>query len=169
MLKLPLFFVFLLVASFTSFSQVYEITTNEVDVRFNFLNDNTEGTIGNAKASIKMYGKKLESSVVSGTAYVQSLTTGNDLRDKHLKGDSYFNAEKYPEITFTSSSIKKVGSNYQVSGTLKMKGTEKKVVFTLVATEGKLTFSTLINAYDFGVSPKKKKKSDVRIEIIIHV
>src|SRR6266478_5059300 len=39
------------------------------------------------------------------TADVNSITTDNEMRDKHLKSDDFFNAEKYPNITFKSKSV----------------------------------------------------------------
>src|SRR5690242_12683495 len=37
---------------------------------------------------------------------VNSLSTDNDMRDNHLKTDEFFNAAKYPNITFKSTSFK---------------------------------------------------------------
>src|SRR5436189_4742896 len=36
------------------------------------------------------------------TADVNSISTDNEMRDKHLKSDDFFNSEKYPSITFAS-------------------------------------------------------------------
>ncbi|MDP3147964.1 MAG: YceI family protein [Ignavibacteria bacterium] len=57
-----------------------------------------------------------------------SITTDNEARDKHLKSDDFFAAEKFPELTFVSKSIKATGKNsYKVTGDLTMRGVTKTV------------------------------------------
>src|ERR1700761_6669972 len=54
---------------------------------------------------------------ISFTIDVNSVNTDNDMRDKHLKSDDFFNAEKYPTITFVSTSFKKYkGTSYMMQG-----------------------------------------------------
>ena len=67
---------------------------------------------------------------ISFTADVASVNTGNETRDNHLKADDFFNAEKFPKMTFTSTSFKKVGDKkYQLSGNLTIRDVTKPVVF----------------------------------------
>ncbi len=48
---------------------------------------------------------------------VNSVSTRDKQRDAHLRSDDFFNAEKYPYITFETTSIKKVsGSEYKIRG-----------------------------------------------------
>jgi polyisoprenoid-binding protein YceI len=50
-------------------------------------------------------------------------------RDKHLKSPDFFDAEKFPEITFKSTKITpKGGDKYEVAGTFTMHGVTKEVV-----------------------------------------
>ncbi len=59
-----------------------------------------------------------------------SLNTDVPQRDTHLKSDDFFNVEKYPEITFTSSSVKKLDdSNYKITGNLTIRDVTKEVTF----------------------------------------
>jgi len=67
------------------------------------------------------------------TVKVKSIQTGIVKRDKHLLSNDFFTAGKYPEITFTSSSVKHTGgNNYAVAGTLQMKDVKKEVVLPVV-------------------------------------
>ncbi|HUR12492.1 MAG TPA: YceI family protein, partial [Flavitalea sp.] len=51
-------------------------------------------------------------------------------RDKHLKSDDFFNAEKYPTMKFESTSFKPVGNNkYQLNGNLTIRDITKPVTF----------------------------------------
>lgn len=64
------------------------------------------------------------------TVDVNSINTNNEMRDKHLKGDDFFNAEKYPKMTFKSSSFKKLsGNKYELTGNLTIRDVTKNVKF----------------------------------------
>jgi polyisoprenoid-binding protein YceI len=70
---------------------------------------------------------------VTMTVQVPSITTDNEMRDKHLLSDDFFNAEKFPTITFTSTGIKSLGNNkYVLSGNLTLRDVTKKVEVPLV-------------------------------------
>ncbi|HSF45437.1 MAG TPA: YceI family protein [Chitinophagaceae bacterium] len=61
---------------------------------------------------------------------VASVNTDNERRDGHLKSDDFFNAEKYPKMTFVSTSVKPMGGNkYQLTGNLTIRDVTKPVVF----------------------------------------
>ncbi len=59
---------------------------------------------------------------------INSINTDNDMRDKHLKSDDFFNAEKFPKATFKSKSITKVNDNtYKLVGYLTIRDITKEV------------------------------------------
>ena len=63
---------------------------------------------------------------------VASISTDNDMRDKHLKSDDFFNAEKFPKMTFKSNSMKKIGDKkYELTGDLTLRDVTKKVKFAV--------------------------------------
>ncbi|TWV99857.1 YceI family protein [Chitinophaga pinensis] len=64
---------------------------------------------------------------------VASLNTENEMRDKHLKSADFFDAEKYPTITFKSTSFKKTsGNQYRLVGDLTFHGVTKQVMLNAV-------------------------------------
>ncbi len=70
---------------------------------------------------------------IAFTVDVSSINTDNEQRDKHLKSDDFFNAEKYPKMSFTSTSFKKTKGNYYVlEGNLTIRDVTKKVKFAVV-------------------------------------
>lgn len=75
--------------------------------------------------------KKSSVSVVIKTA---SINTGITARDNHLRTADFFDAEKYPEITFKSSSIVKKGKQLIAVGTFTMRGVSKEISlpFTII-------------------------------------
>ena len=69
---------------------------------------------------------------ISFTADVDSISTGNEQRDGHLKSADFFDAEKFPTISFTSSSFKhKSGSDYELTGDLTIKDTTSQVTLAV--------------------------------------
>lgn len=66
------------------------------------------------------------------TIKVASIDTGDAKRDEHLKSPDFFDAAKFPEITFKSTKVVKAGAGYKLTGDLKIKDVTKSV--TLDAT-----------------------------------
>jgi polyisoprenoid-binding protein YceI len=62
------------------------------------------------------------------SAKIDSITTGSEQRDGHLKSADFFDAAGHPEMTFSSSSLKHIsGSDYELTGDLTIRGTTKPV------------------------------------------
>jgi polyisoprenoid-binding protein YceI len=69
---------------------------------------------------------------------VKSVDTNNSKRDGHLQSGDFFDADKYPEMTFKSKSIAhKMGDQYEVEGVLTVKDVSQnvKIPFTFFGTK----------------------------------
>ena len=96
--------------------------------------------ISEVEGKFKMYDGKITSTkddfsdaTIEFNIDVNSIDTDDENRDKHLKGDDFFNAEKFPNITFKGKSMKKVsGKNYKLTGELTMRDVTKTVEFDVV-------------------------------------
>jgi polyisoprenoid-binding protein YceI len=67
------------------------------------------------------------------TAKTASIDTRVDQRNNHLKSADFFDAEKYPAISFKSTSIKKAGKNkYKLTGNLDLHGITKQITMDLL-------------------------------------
>ena len=65
---------------------------------------------------------------VEATIAVASVNTGNERRDNHLRSGDWFEADDYPHITFSSSSVKRINAtNLVATGTLTIKGVAREV------------------------------------------
>jgi polyisoprenoid-binding protein YceI len=87
---------------------------------------------------VKMSGTKSDFSdiTVSLTAQTNSISTGDEGRDTHLKGADFFNAETNKEITFKSTAVKSAGKGkLKVTGDLTMNGVTKATTLD-VLTKG---------------------------------
>jgi polyisoprenoid-binding protein YceI len=106
----------------------------------------------------------LENSSVAATIEVASISTANPDRDKHLQSADFFDAAKFPAITFTSKSWKKSGENtFDVTGDLVIRGVTKEVVLKVTSLgfgpgmkPGSVTSAweatTVLKKSDFGVN-----------------
>ncbi len=69
-----------------------------------------------------------ENSTVKISIDVASIDTQNERRDTHLRSPDFFDAEKYPRMTFESTSVRKVSQNqFVATGNLTIKETTKEV------------------------------------------
>jgi polyisoprenoid-binding protein YceI len=79
--------------------------------------------------------KNLANSSASFTISVPSVNTDNEKRDTHLQTEDFFDAKKYQNITFTSTSFKKKSENlYLVTGKLTIKDVTKTVILPMKIT-----------------------------------
>lgn len=71
-----------------------------------------------------------------------SLDSNHEARDEHLRTSDYLDAEKYPESTFASTSIRDLGmGKLQVTGDFTLHGVTKEISFEAVRTgEGETPF-----------------------------
>ncbi len=94
-----------------------------------------DGNFKNYDAKITASKPDLSDAIVELTADVNSINTENERRDNHLKSPDYFDAAKYPTITFKSTSFQKVdGKKYKMMGNLTMHGVTKPVTLDAVLT-----------------------------------
>ncbi|MBX2967122.1 MAG: YceI family protein [Cyclobacteriaceae bacterium] len=69
------------------------------------------------------------------TADISTIDTNNEGRDKHLRSADFFDVEKFPTLTFKSTSFNKTGEKtYKVTGDLTMHGVTKPVTLDVTLT-----------------------------------
>jgi polyisoprenoid-binding protein YceI len=127
--------------------------------------------------------KDITKSTVNVVIKTASIDTGISARDNHLRTADFFDAEKYPEITFKSTRIDKKGSQLTLVGTLALHGVEKEVSmpFSVVgvnkdAAAKKMVIgyagNLILNRRDFGINWTHKTNPDFvgdNIEIEINL
>ncbi len=78
-------------------------------------------------ADVQLDPANVEAAKVTAHAEAASIDTGEEKRDGHLRSADFFDAEKYPTLTFTSTSVKRSGEDIEVTGNLKIKDQEHAV------------------------------------------
>jgi len=167
-------FILLLFLVNCTFAQVKETVTKSI-IRFEIKNIgfNTTGTIGGVQAFITFDPAKADAGSIEASADVSTINTDNDLRDEHLRSDSFFDATKFPKITMKSVSLKhKSGNNYigQFSVTIKDKTKTLEMPFTYTENGSSATFNGTLKLKrgDFGIGGGSMVLSDdvkVTIEV----
>lgn len=87
-----------------------------------------KGHFNSYNVNVLTDGNDFKTAQIEVTIDAGSINTGNTDRDNHLKSDDFFNAEKYPEITFKGSSVRQLDEeHYKVLGYLTIRGISKPV------------------------------------------
>lgn len=91
------------------------------------------GTFNDFDVTVKASKPDFSDASFELVAKTASIDTRVEARDNHLKSADFFNAEKYPTLTFKSSALKKVGKDrYQLSGDLTLAGVTRPVTMNLL-------------------------------------
>jgi polyisoprenoid-binding protein YceI len=102
-------------------------------------------------------------STVEASIPVATVSTGDAQRDGHLKSADFFDAEKFPTLTFKSTKVVNKGNaEYVVTGDLTIHGVSKPVIFAIEGPSAPakdpwgnirigLSATAKINRKDFGL------------------
>lgn len=110
----------------------YKIDAAHSDILFkvkHLMITTVTGQFKNFDATLVTASEDFSNASVSFTADVNSIDTRSEQRDGHLKSDDFFNAEKFPQLKFTSTSFSKNGTGYVVKGDLTIRDITKPVEF----------------------------------------
>jgi polyisoprenoid-binding protein YceI len=120
------------------------------------------GQFDKFNATIETNKEDFSDAKIKFEADVTSVNTRNEQRDAHLKSADFFDAQNYPQMTFESTSVKKV-SDYelQVKGKLTLRGVTKEITLNTVYNGTVTGFGgievagfeirTKLNRFDYGL------------------
>jgi len=124
------------------------------------------GQFSNFTIKVKTSKPDFTDMKVSVVAKTASISTGVEMRDNHLKTADFFDVEKYPELTFESTSLKKISDKkFALKGNLTLHGVTKVVTLNVTyfgtvvnpmnnkSTSG-FHIAASVKRSDFGIGPK---------------
>lgn len=121
-----------------------------------------EGRFKDFAGTVNYDEKDVTKSTVEFSAKIDSIDTGVAPRNTHLKSADFFDAAKYPEMTFKSTSVEKKNGRLLLTGDLTIKGVTKRVSlpFSMTGavkdpwggTRFGIAAGTTINRRDFGIN-----------------
>jgi polyisoprenoid-binding protein YceI len=89
------------------------------------------GSLTNVSGIVELNDKDITKSSVEATIDTTTVSTGVVMRDNTLKSDDFFNVQKYPQITFRSSSLRRNKGTVQLLGNLTLNGATRSVTLDL--------------------------------------
>jgi len=168
-MKLKSFVLVTLLAASPLLADTYVIdkSHSEANFRVRHLVSKVSGKFDEFSGTINGELSKPASASVEFTIKTASIDTGTPDRDKHLRSADFFDAEKFPDITFKSTTIKPSGKKniYDVTGNLTMHGVTKKITLPVEYLgaakdpwgneKAGFTLTTTLKRNDYGVNWNK--------------
>lgn len=117
-------------------AQVYEIDPahSSVSFRIRHLAGKVPGLFKTFSGTIDFNEKKVAKSSVKAVIQAASIDTNNEKRNNHLRSADFFDVEKFPDLTFTSTRIVPAKKGHsRLEGILVMHGVSKLVSLDLVS------------------------------------
>lgn len=114
----------------TATTTQWAIDTSHSEVQFkvkHLMISTVTGTFKEFGAEAKLEGNDLAGARVSFWANTASLFTNDEKRDAHLRSADFFDSERFPKLTFTSTRIEGDGDSWRMTGDLTIKDVTKPV------------------------------------------
>lgn len=147
-----------------------EHTTAQFKIR-HLMISNVKGVFEKVSGTLNLDDKDITRSKVDVSIETASINTNIKKRDDHLRSADFFDAAKFPSMTFSSTRVERDGKDkLKVTGNLTIKGVTKPVVLTVEGPTGEVkdpwgngrrgaSATTTINRKDFGVNWNKAMDS----------
>jgi polyisoprenoid-binding protein YceI len=85
---------------------------------------------GTFRGTFSRFSVKLEDGVLSGSADVASIQVKDPSLEAHLQSPEFFDAERYPQLTFVSRELSREGNRLTIRGEITIKGHTEPVEIT---------------------------------------
>ena len=131
---------------------------------------NVRGKFNKFDGEILLDPNDITKSSANFTIETASVDTDHERRDKHLRSDDFFNAEKYPTLTFRSKRVIRKGNDLSLVGDLTIRDVTREVVIPFeltgpvkagdrkrIGVEARLT----INRFDYGLKYNRMAEATV--------
>ena len=109
---------------------VLDPTHSEVQFKIRHLMiSNVTGEFENFSTDVETEDEDFMTAKVTFTADIDSITTGNEQRDQHLKSPDFFDAAKYPQLKFVATKYENVDNDgsYELYGNLTIRDITKSI------------------------------------------
>jgi polyisoprenoid-binding protein YceI len=133
-----------------------------------------DGSFGEFSGTIVLPEGKPEKGSVSVDVVTASVTSDNEKLTGHLKSPDFFDVEKFPKISFRSTSVQPGGANgatHTITGNLDMHGVSKSITFpaTIKADPSAVTVNAefSVNRKDFGINYPGKVDDLIRDDVLV--
>ena len=139
------------------------------DYSVKFTSDDPSGVFKGLKGTISFDEKYLPASKFDVSIDVSTINTGNGMKNTHAKSEKWLDAEKYPEIKFTSSEITSTGSGYQAKGILEFHGVKKEITIPFTFQNNIFSSGFEINRLDYNINTSEPAHGAAVLKVDITV
>jgi polyisoprenoid-binding protein YceI len=139
------------------FAQDYKPVDEGSSIKFKLKNFgfNSSGSFSGLQGNIHFDASNPAASRFDVSIDANSINTGIDIRDNHLRDEDYFAVKKYPLIYFVSTSVNAINGSYEISGHLTIKDKSKEISFPFTAVQSSDSYifngEFKISRKDFGI------------------
>jgi len=155
----------LLLSAGSTVAGEWKLDKNHSGVNFgvtHLIVDRVTGTFGDFDVALDASRDDFSDMSIQAVIRAASINTGNEKRDRHVRGDDFLSVDRFPEIRFNSTGVRKTGEGrYDVTGMLTIRDVTREVVLDTnlngVMKDSKggsragFEASVTINRFDYGV------------------
>lgn len=147
--------------SFSVNAQIWKPTAATINFKIKHTFGATaDGSFNGFVGIINFDVNNLANTTINATIDVKTIRTSIKLRDNAMRSKDYFDVEKYPRISMTSTKIEKTIKQNEYMGyfNLTIKNVTKNIKFPFIFTQtnkkGTFTGNFSINRTDYGIGEK---------------
>jgi polyisoprenoid-binding protein YceI len=146
-------------SAFAADTYAFDKAHSSVGFQIRHLFSNVTGKFDDFAGTIQYDEANPEQSSVEVTIKTASIDTGVKMRDDDLRSPNFFDAKKYPEITFKSKSVKAIDkNNFEVTGDLTMRGVTKEVILKVeLVGKGVGLKGSIVSGWDATAAVKRSE------------
>lgn len=157
----------IITSAFTFFQSFDWKISDNYSVKFDSVDPSGEFT--GLKGTIQFDENNLTASKFDCTVDVESINTGNGMKNTHAKSDKWLDAAKYPVIRFTSQAIKKTATGFEAIGTLDFHGVQKEITLPFTFVNNVFTGSFEVNRLDYDINKAEPNHGSAVLKVTLNV
>jgi len=139
------------------------------DYAIKFDGGDPSGEFKGLKGAVSFNPDDLASSKFDVSIDVTTINTGNGMKNTHAKSAMWFDAEKYPTIKFTSTSITKTDAGYEANGILDMHGVQKEITIPFTFSNNTFIGSFKVNRLDYNINTAEPNHGAAEFKVDLSV
>jgi polyisoprenoid-binding protein YceI len=159
--------VIILTSAFTFFNSLEWKISDNYSVKFD--GGDPSGEFTGLKGTINFDANNLAASKFDCTIDVESINTGNGMKNTHAKSDKWLDAAKYPVIRFTSKSINKTDKGFEAIGTLDCHGVQKEISLPFTFVNNVFTGVIEVNRMDYKINTAEPNHGAAVLKVSLNV
>jgi polyisoprenoid-binding protein YceI len=154
-------------SAFTAFQSTDWKISDNYSVKFD--GGDPSGEFKGLKGTITFDPSNLTTSKFEVSIDVETINTGNGMKNTHAKSEKWLDAVKYPVIKFVSTSISKTGTGFEAKGTLDMHGVQKEIMLPFTFENNVFKGNLEVNRLDYNVNTAEPKHGAAVLKVEITV